>query len=129
MPLLIFGVTIQDYITYKKQNMSLKEQKNKLREEIQLLTGRLEQLQSRLDSLSYSEMQEGDYHFASWYLYQKGHGMSARQVNSYASQVQGWKIKPEYKGKRKVYTRKCLDEAIERGFAPIQERKKYVYPK
>lgn len=106
--------------------MTKQEKKEKLIEQIELLAGRLEQLQQRLNVMEWQDQQEGDYHFAAWYLGEKGRPMSPAQVNSYASKIQGWKIKPEYRAGKKVYTRDCLDAAIERGFSPVADPKKYV---
>lgn len=109
-------------------NKENKEQlKAMIKQRIEDLAERMARFQEKLNDLEYSEMSEGDYKFAAWYLAKRNWPMSIQQVNSYASKVAGWKIKPIYRGKRKVYTRQLLDEAIERKFAPLQEPKKYKY--
>lgn len=96
-----------------------KERKDKLKGEIDLLTGRVKQLKKRLRYLNYEDQDEGSLSFAVWYLREKkGVDVDSNLVNVWSSPSHGLKIKPEYSenGKRRIFTRKCLDDAFENGF-------------
>ena len=102
---------------------------------LERLANTLERLEKKLpmteeekNNKKFSEVNEGDRNFASWYLL-NFHGVeyTVSRISALSSAAQGYKIIPSRverlnKKNRLYYSRQSLDKDVEYGFKPQEDR-------